>query len=159
MFSLEAGYTFGEESTVRLAALFDYASGDDDPADETFKAFNNLYYTGHKFRGYMDYFLVSNDLGLMDAALRAKVELSDRWAIKADAHVFMSAQEYADSTGTSTSAVGNEVDLTAVFEDGNFGFTFGVSAFMAADEAYAYAANLVGGETSTWSYAMCTANF
>lgn len=159
LFTLEIGYSFGGERKVRLAGLFDYASGDDDATDKTFKAFDNLYYTGHKFRGYMDYFVASNPLGLMDAALRSKFTVSDRWTISADAHVFMAAQEYADSTGASTTAVGNEIDLTAGFKDGRFGFTFGVSAFSAADQAYAYADVFEGGKTSTWSYAMCTADF
>ena len=107
----------------------------------------------------MDYFLASNSLGLIDAAVRGQIKASDRWTLKADLHMFMSAQEYTDSTGASTSAIGNEVDLTTAFKDGKFGFVFGVSVFMAADESYAYANKLVGGKTSTWNYAMCTANF
>ena len=43
MFSLEVGYNWGDEHKARIAALFDYASGDDDPADDKFKSFNNLY--------------------------------------------------------------------------------------------------------------------
>lgn len=159
MVSLETGYTFEEERKARVAVLFDYASGDGDPGDGDFKAFDNLYYTGHKFRGFMDYFLASNSLGLMDAVLRAKVAATGKWTLKADFHMFRAAQEFSDTTTSPTSTIGNELDLTAEFKDGMFTFVFGVSAFMAADESHIYASNLVGGETATWSYVMCTASF
>ncbi len=163
LLSLEAGYT-AAEGKVRVAALFDYSSGDDDAADDKMKAFNNLYYTGHKFRGYMDNFLASNNLGLMDIALRLKVKASDRWTVKADAHMFRAAEEYTVATAKddaveTESAIGNEIDLTAAFKDGSFGFVLGASTFIAADDADGYSSNLVGGETATWGYAMCIANF
>lgn len=61
MFVGEAGYTFGNVwATPRLGAEFDYASGDDNPNDNTHGTFDTLFPTPHRFFGSMDLFSLQN---------------------------------------------------------------------------------------------------
>ena len=98
---------------ARLALGIDYASGDADPGEGTFKAFNNLYYTAHKFRGFMDYFLLSNPSGLLDLYLRGKVEPGRGWLLLADIHYFNTAADPANDPIATSRNLGWEIDLTA----------------------------------------------
>ena len=112
MFTFEAGYTFEGEAGVRLAAGVDYSSGDDDPDDSDYKAYSNSYYTGHKFRGYMDYFITSDTCGLMDLMLRAQFSPAKDWLLKADFHYFSAAADYTDFSYDETKDIGMEIDVS-----------------------------------------------
>ncbi len=155
MFTFETGYTFSGNKKFRLAAGVDYSSGDDDLTDNKYKAYNNLYYTGHKYRGYMDYFLGSGDTGLMDAIFRIKFDPAPKWTVKCDFHYFKTAQDYTVDT-VSTSDVGMEFDLTVKtgVVDG-LGITCGGSVFL-AEETWA---GVVDPDPAYWLYSMLTANF
>ena len=158
--AVEGGFTFPGKAKARAAVRLDLASGDDDMTDDKYKGFNNLYYTGHKFRGFMDYFLASSPLGLMDLALRLKMAPFAKWVFKADYHMFSAAQEFSDGTASGTTKkIGNEIDLTAAYKDGKFGCVIGVSTFTADDAAGNYAGNLMGDDGSTWGYIMGIANY
>ena len=53
--STETGWTFEEVPwTPRIAAGFDYATGDDDPTDGTHGTFNQFFPLGHAYLGYLD---------------------------------------------------------------------------------------------------------
>lgn len=55
-FAANVGYTFAESSyTPRVAMEYAFASGDSDPTDGKHGTFDQLYPTGHKFGGYMDF--------------------------------------------------------------------------------------------------------
>lgn len=55
MVGSDAGYTFKECSwKPRIGTGFDYATGDENPRDNTHGTFNQLYPTGHIFLGYID---------------------------------------------------------------------------------------------------------
>ena len=109
MVTFEAGYTFEGDMKPRLAAGIDLSSGDDDLTDNKCKTYKNSYYTGHKFRGYMDYFLASEDAGLMDIMVRGKINPIEGWTIKGDFHIFSSAVE---RNVAGDKELGNEFDLT-----------------------------------------------
>jgi len=115
MFTFEGGMTFQDsELKPRVAVGIDYSSGDDDFTDEKVSTFTNAYYTGHKFRGYMDYFLGSHEYGLIDLMFRGKINPAPGWTIKGDFHHFTTAKEY-DISGTETSKdVGMEFDFTVI---------------------------------------------
>ena len=102
MAAFEAGYTFEADIKPRVAAGIDYASGDDKPSDTDWKAYDNLYYTGHKFRGYFDEFIGSNPAGLMDMIFRLKLEPFEKSILGLDFHYFKTAEEYTVSEGTTT---------------------------------------------------------
>jgi len=93
LITCEVGHTFASASQTRIAIAVDYASGDDDPSDSTYEAYDNLYYTGHKFRGFMDYFLLSEPEGLLDFMLRGQVTPSPGWLLGADFHYFRAAAD------------------------------------------------------------------
>jgi hypothetical protein len=113
MFTGEIGYNFEGEAKARLSAGVDYASGDDNLLDHDYKGYDNLYYTGHQFRGYMDYFVTSDPAGLMDVLARGRVNFQPDWAAQADFHYFSTAQNYVDLADKSeTSNVGIEFDVS-----------------------------------------------
>jgi len=152
----ELGYQFSCERHTRFAAGVDYASGDSDPADDTHETYDNLYYTGHKFRGYMDYFLSSNTEGLIDLMGRVSMDPSPGWTLKADVHYFRTAQEYTDFEGEETSAVGWEVDCTVgTTRVAGVQIEGGASLFLPSDSYAGFA----DGDPGFWGYIMMTTGF
>ncbi len=141
----EFGYTLA--NNARVAFLMDYASGQDDSADVT--AFNNMYYTGHKFRGAMDYFVGNVNEGLMDLAFKFNYPVNDAWGLSAAAHMFTLVEVAEDAED----ALGNELDFTATYTDGAFKWTNGLSMFMAGD---AMGTDL---DNSMWFYSQFSASF
>ncbi len=115
MIAGEIGYTFNaRKNNLRLAAGFDYTSGDDTPNNHTNNAYNNLYYTGHKFRGYMDYFVGSPTYGLLDLFFRAAFDPDPLWTVRGDMHFFKASAEYENYLSDDTKDIGSEFDLTVV---------------------------------------------
>ncbi len=112
LLAFEAGYSFEGERPARVAGAIDYTSGDDDMTDTDWKAYNNLYPTSHKFRGYMDYFVGSEPEGLIDLIARAQVEFAPNWWLAGDLHWFRKAQEYEGLDGDMTTDAGTEIDFT-----------------------------------------------
>ncbi len=147
----EVGVT-PEDSKVRLFGGVDYASGDD-PDSDSFNAFNNLYYTGHKFRGVFDQFLASGPTGLLDAYGGVKAQWPPRWTTGATFHVLRAAQSFMVPAGEQ-SALGNELDVFTKHKvNANTALQLGGAWFM-PDEA-------VFGDPSAplWGYAMVTVGF
>ncbi|GAB4315163.1 MAG: hypothetical protein Kow0074_02590 [Candidatus Zixiibacteriota bacterium] len=138
-----------------LSAGFDFASGDDDPADNETNTYNNLYYTGHKFRGHMDYFVASNREGLLDLLARASIAPVPGWRLGLDAHYFRSAAEYQGTTGEMTNSIGAEFDLHAsTTRIAGAKIASGVSVFLPSEE-FAGPEN----EPGLWGYLMITVGF
>ena len=148
----------GVPATVTLGA--DWLSGDADPADGRYGAFNTLYATNHKWYGTMDLFLdpaaVTGDRGLVAAIASAAVTLSPRATLRADAHHFRLAAEHPTAGGR---AIGEELDLTLPLR---------VSPASAVELGYslfrpgvAGAALGLGGEGRVrhWGYAQLRASF
>jgi len=155
MFTFEAGYNFEGDSKVRLAAGVDYSSGDDDPGDKDYKAYTNSYYTGHKFRGYMDYFIQSDTAGLMDLMLRGKISPFKNWVIKGDFHYFSRTAEYIDFNLEETKDVGIEIDLNlSTTSVAGVLINAGASIFLPS-ESYA---GMEDPDPGLWFYAAMTAN-
>jgi hypothetical protein len=143
----EFGYTLA--NNARVAFLMDYTSGDDATDATEFGGFNNLFYTGHKFRGAMDYFVGDNDEGLMDMAFKFNYPVNDAWGLSAAAHMFTLVEVAEDAED----ALGNELDFAATYTDGAFKWTNGLSMFMTGDAFVDEADN------SMWFYSQFTAGF
>ena len=160
MFTFEAGYSFVGPSNARIAAGIDYSSGDDGSDTTKFKAYQNSYYTGHRFRGYMDYFVSSNTPGLMDLMLRAKVDPTPGWTVRGDLHYFQTAEKYIDPMDTlgltTTSDVGIEFDLTvSTTRVAGVNLDAGVSIFLPEDAF----AGMKNPDPGFWVWSMATLNF
>lgn len=110
MFALRAGTGIPGDGTLTL--WYDHLSGDDDLDDGKPEVFNTLFATNHAFYGLADYFLDipahTGGLGLRDAAVKLTFTPWPRTTLAVDLHHFRTAQE----GGLSTTALGNEVDLT-----------------------------------------------
>jgi hypothetical protein len=167
MFTFEVGYNFSGAGNARVAAGIDYASGDDGSDTTKCKTYNNLYYGGHKFHGYMDYFCPGAvagkayaDAGLMDLMLRGKVDPVPGWTIKGDLHYFQSAEKYIDPMDTlgltATSDVGIEFDLTvSTTRVAGVNLVAGASVFL-PEEAFA---DMKDPDPGFWVWSMATLNF
>ncbi len=157
LFTFEAGYTFPGSKNARIAAGIDYASGDDGKDSTKFKAYNNMYYTGHKFRGYMDFFLGSNMAGLMDIILRGSFDPAPGWTLKGDFHYFSTAQDYYGSVSNSmTKDVGMEIDLTlSTTRISGIKLVGGASLFLPQDDF----AEMKDADPGFWGYTMAIMDF
>ncbi len=139
-----------------IGALYARLSGDDDPTDDTFGAFNTLFATNHKFYGYMDYFPGGNGTaGLQDVGVTTRLKFSDDVSAALDGHLFTTAVDQGGGTG-----LGKEIDATFVWKyhtqnnRSHATFTFGASVFL-ADELMR---SVVGGDLGWWGYGMMTVN-
>jgi hypothetical protein len=136
----------------------DWLSGDSDPADASYRAFNTMYASGHKWHGYLDLFLDpagrTHDRGLVDAMASARVALPHELELEVDAHGFWLQQQFAD---VADRFIGWELDFTLPVPLGpGQRLQLGYSAFRAGAVA-----PLVGlGESGTvWHWAYIQAAF
>jgi hypothetical protein len=162
LFAFEAGYSFASPNNARIAAGIDYSSGDDGSDTTKFKAYQNSYYTGHKFRGYMDYFVgpPDHEAGLMDLMLRGSFDPTPGWTVKGDLHFFQTAEKYIDPMDTlgltTTSDVGIEFDLTvSTTRVAGINLEAGASLFL-PKEAFA---GMKDPDPGFWVWSMATLNF
>jgi hypothetical protein len=145
MFGVRVGKKFNNvQMKPGLTLWYDYLSGtkDSDLTDgnATYKSFNTVFDTGHKFYGLQDLFLGigggtagngTNGLGLQDLAIKAKVSPMPGWTAKVDYHWFYTAEGVQGNpdaglnglanTAVNTqvdrnrsSALGNELDITLI---------------------------------------------
>jgi len=155
MFTGQIGYSLEGERNPWVAVGIDYTSGDDDFTDTDIKTFNNLYWTGHKFNGYMDYFLSGGPNGLMDMMFRGKVDITNGWTLAADLHIFSAAEEYMGAT-EMTKDVGSEIDITIkTSRVKGVALQWGYSMFSAKDEF----ADETDKQSGTWAYCQAAMNF
>ena len=160
MVTVNLGYTFSS-TTIKptFSVGIDYLSGDDDPADDTYKVFDTMYATNHKFYGYMDYFLNipvhTIGLGLTDIHVKGSVKATKDMSIRLAIHTFMSSEDYTLADGSTSTNFGNEVDLTVVYAyTDRVSFVGGVSAFSPG----AIFKETRGEDLSTWAYASTIIN-
>jgi len=159
MVTFDFWYRFPEVSgKPGVSAGVDYLSGDSSPGAGTIKVFDTLYATNHKFYGFMDYFLnIPRDTfgrGLVDVYARALVHLGSV-PVRADVHVFQSAQDYTLSTGGTSKDFGVELDLTLKHKyNENLTFVLGGSLF---DPGEIFK-DTEGSDLGNWAYLMVIAN-
>jgi alginate export protein len=157
MVHAQAGYTWG--CGLRTGFVFDMTSGDDAADATECGSFNNLFYDQHMYRGFMDYFTMSNDEGLIDMGLRASYPVLDGWKAKADYHYFSTVEDHAGG-GT---ALGQEIDLSMVYKQKKFAWVSGMSMFLADDEAAGFNSDFsfVAGDQdiAMWMYSFFNVTF
>jgi len=160
MATLSVGYGFsGHKAKPVVSAGVDYLSGDDNPLDDTFKVFDTLYATNHKFYGYMDLFLniPVNTLGLGLVDVHGEIVMSpvEKTKAKLAYHLFNAAEDFTLVDGSTSKEFGHELDVTLSHAyDKNVTFTGGASVFVAGDIFQ----QTRGDDTAVWLYAMATVN-
>lgn len=159
-FSFGADYNFNTQLKPVLGAQIDVASGDNNSADNNYNAYTSLYGTGHKFFGYMDYFVnFPNDtygLGLID--LIGKIGFTPLADLKLNLnfHLFNSMKEYVLLNGSKSNSFGTELDfVTSYSYNKNVTFEGGASFFNAGDIFKEKRCK----DTATWFYLMAVVNF
>lgn len=164
LIAVELGHTFDSKTFRRVAAGVDYTSGWDYSYDGKFTAFDNLYYTGHKFRGAMDYFTGMVYEGLIDLYATANLQLAPDWQAGATVHYFRTAEDLR-ILQDSTKELGGEIDLAiATTSVPGIKLEGGLSVFVAND---VFAARVAGFDSESgvsydpglWLYGMATADF
>jgi len=158
-FSINGNYTFKRNCKPTIGVQFDYASGDDNLTDNNYKAFTSLYPTGHKFYGYMDYFVnLQNDtygLGIMDLIGKFYFMPLDGLAIHFNYHLFKSAKDYKLISNKTTNDFGSELDLLINYKyNQHVNFEGGASLFFPGE----IFKEKKGKDTSTWFYLMAVIN-
>lgn len=160
LFALNVGYTFRKtRMQPDLSAGAEYLSGDDDPEQGDYKVFDTMYPTGHKFHGFMDYFINipahTYGLGLFDLHAGLTLNPCDKSAVNVVYHHFESTQKFTLNDGSTSKAFGDEVDLTANHHYNDYlAITLGASLF-APGEIFKQSK---GEDTSTWFYVMAQVN-
>jgi hypothetical protein len=97
----------------RVGLGVDWLSGDDQPGDGSYRAFQTLYATNHRYYGYIDLFLDpaarTADRGLVNGIASARIGLPWELALDLDGHGFWLHQQFATAPDRF---LGWELDLT-----------------------------------------------
>ena len=163
LLTLELGATVPGAAKARFALGVDHASGDDGADTTKAKEFVNLYYTGHKFRGFIDNFLrpfgtvAAQGPGLTDLYGRAHFNFHPKWRIGVDGHLFQTAVDYVSvSDASATKKVGSEVDAWIKLSNHNgIDFMYGLALFNASEDWVGSSRE----RTQFWSFAQILVNF
>jgi hypothetical protein len=150
-----AGYSFTDLAMSRIGVGYEILSGT--PVGDTkYKSFDPTFHTGHKFYGFMDYFIniPANTLsrGLTDLLARATLAVSE----KVTANVWFHHFSYAQSVG-GEKALGQEVDIVAQYRyNKNLTFDVGTSVFL---PDHLMRQQFHGSDAALWGYLQTTASF
>jgi len=185
MFGIRLGTTLKNSPMKPSITLwYDRLSGsdDDDITGNDYGTFDTLSDTGHKFYGFMDFFLHSQNggtrgLGLQDAAIKTKLSPAAGWTLKTDFHWFSTAVDgsggdadtfIANDTvlgGSMKSELGTELDVTLVHKyDSNTKVVAGYSHFWTTGtfskvQATTAAAKDDANDGADWMYVMIDTKF
>jgi len=149
MFGIRVGKTFkNAKGSPTITLWYDSLTGtdDDDATSGDFGTFDIMYDTGHKFYGFMDFYLnragsSSGYYGLQDIALKTKFSPRPGWTAKADLHHFRTHTDISSGDGQSVATngaaggsmdpdLGTEIDLTLAHKyDANTKIVFGLSHY------------------------------
>ncbi len=126
----------------------DYTTGDDPDTADKCEEFNNLFYTGHKFRGHMDLFVVQPMAGLMDIFFGGKYTIKDGWKAGGTYHMFKALQDL-NAAGDKT--YGNEIDIFVKHTAEDFSWQSGYSIFSADSDSGYFGSDP---DSQAWWYSM-----
>jgi len=149
MLGIRVGKTFkNAKGSPSVTLWFDSLTGtdDDDITSGDWGAFDNMMDTGHKFYGFMDFFLnrqgsTTGYYGLEDYAIKTKMSPVAGWTFKMDWHHFRTQTGLDDADGSTAATggtanaamspdLGSEVDFTLAHKyDANTKIVFGVSHY------------------------------
>lgn len=157
------GYKIPIDLNLWVGAGFDMTSGDDPGTPDDYEGFSNLYYTGHKWRGYMDYFVADQAAGLTDIFINAIITppiMNSSCKFELEYHLYSTNQDYdvMDASGTATGAkstsIGSEINILRKQQlKENLVWTMGLGYFMPHEDWRADA------DGSMWLFCQLQAKF
>jgi len=135
LFSLKADFFITKK--LDILAGYDYYSGNDytDTANEKVNYFSNLYGSGHRFLGSMDYFTAPEHTagaGITDIFGGIGYKITDKWSSQLFYHSFAISGEIPDFTSATLTGVdkglASEIDLLFILKlnqmvNINFGYS------------------------------------
>ncbi|MBI3195800.1 MAG: alginate export family protein, partial [Ignavibacteriae bacterium] len=155
MLTATVGYSLKDIPVSRVAVGYELYSGT--PAGDTkYKSFDATFATGHKFFGFMDYFIGipanTNNLGLADVLFRATMKVSDQGTCNFWFHNFSLAQDVNGEKG-----LGQEIDLTYLCKyNSNLNFELGASTFIPGEMMRT---KFGGADAAFWGYLSTSVHF
>lgn len=164
-FASQLGYNFsGTTVSPRLYIGFDYASGDDTPADGKAQTFNQLFPLGHAYFGFMDFVGRQNIIDLSTGfsikpvpALTLRTDLHFFWRASTDDALYNAGGGVVRAGALATSReVGQEFDITATWKvDHHLEIEGGYAHFFAGD----FISDSGPGDDMDWVYVQATFKF
>jgi hypothetical protein len=149
------GYSFKGLALSRIGAGYEILSGTP-VGDAKYKSFDPTFHTGHKFYGFMDYFINipgnTRNRGLTDLLARSTISVSEKVAANVWFHQF----SYAQSVG-GEKTLGQELDIVAQYRHNKkFTFDVGTSVFL---PDHLMRQEFHGGDAALWGYVQATVSF
>ena len=126
MLAAELAFSRKDVRDLKAAAGFDWATGDDDPADGKLETFNQLFPTGHAHLGFIDYVgrqniqdfrgqvgarLVKSLSGTVFVHVFRLDQAQDAWFNAAGAVLAAGGRTFGPDPGRTARDLGNEVDV------------------------------------------------
>jgi hypothetical protein len=149
----------------RVGLEYNFASGDEDPADGEHGGFDDLFGLRHFVLGIADYTGRSN---LHDFVLQTSAQPTKALTLQADFHWFRLAEARdawrscslgvmrRDTSGESDPELGSEIDLVVAWKTKNFALEAGCAEFFAGP----YVRDTTGDdEDAFWCYLQATLRF
>ena len=155
-------YSFGNYSSIKpsISLGVAYLSGDDNLSDGSYKAFDTMYSTNHKYYGSMDYFTNIPDhtgrRGLVDSHLKISFIPVARTKVTLAYHDFKSAEKYVFEDHSSAKDFGNEIDLTLKHQYNNSFFVVAGFSTFSPGEIFK---QTKGKDSSNWFFLMSSVKF
>jgi hypothetical protein len=148
LLSLAAGYNFGQEGLTSAGLGFDYLTGRR-LGSLDFSSFEPMFHTGHKFYGYMDYFISipahTFGRGLQDMYLDVTLKPSEASSVLIRAHNFMLAEPWSGNRD-----LGQELDIVGTLHyNEHVAFDVGASTFIPSTVMRAW---FNGADAAWWGY-------
>jgi len=150
----------------KITLWYDHLSGSNasDLAAGDMGSFNTLFDTGHKFYGFMDFFLGQQLRGLHDVAVKIAVQPMAKTTLKVDFHHFAQTSAGAAPTCATCSlgarTLGQEIDFTLVHKySPSTKMVLGYSAFFTRDAMAGPGGLPVNLENRDWAYLMVDVKF
>ncbi len=148
MLTAGVGYSFENSTLSRLGIGYEVLSGTPQTST-TYGSFDSPFHTGHKFYGFMDYFIAipahTNDRGLVDLLARATFTLRENLVANIWMHQFSYHREQ-----NGQKVLGQEFDLVALYRyNKSLAFECGVSAFL---PAHLMRERFGGADVGLWGY-------
>jgi hypothetical protein len=157
--AVEVSYQFDMPNKLVGAVGFDMTSGDD-PTTPDQEGFDDLYLTGHKFHGAMDFFTGSSNnmsAGVKDMYVKGWLLAKEDLWFGAAAHVLGSSEKFisAEDPTKEADSYGNEVDIFIKYEmKPETSMTCGLGYFMPSEDWLTSSA-----DSGLWGYVQIVSKF